>query len=56
MIEQVFREYWGRTLASMIGFLGGDFQLAEDPDHRDLAITDGFSTFYHVPRSFDVAK
>ena len=29
LIEQVFREEWGRVLASLIGFLG-DFDLAED--------------------------
>ena len=36
-IEREFREQWGRTLASMIGFLGGDFQLAED------AVADAFA-------------
>jgi RNA polymerase sigma-70 factor (ECF subfamily) len=29
LIEQVFREHWGRVLASLIGFLG-DFDLAEE--------------------------
>ena len=29
LIEQVFREQWGRVLASLIGFLG-DFDLAEE--------------------------
>jgi 4-hydroxybutyryl-CoA dehydratase/vinylacetyl-CoA-Delta-isomerase len=28
-----------------------DFELAEDPDLADLAITDGHSTFYAIPRS-----
>jgi aromatic ring hydroxylase len=28
-----------------------DFALAEDPAYRDLAVTDGFSTFFHVPRT-----
>jgi 4-hydroxybutyryl-CoA dehydratase/vinylacetyl-CoA-Delta-isomerase len=28
-----------------------DFALGEDPAHRELAVTDGFSTFFHVPRN-----
>ena len=28
-----------------------DFELAEDSEHRDLAVTDGHSTFYQLPRS-----
>ena len=28
-LQQVFREEWGRVLATLIGFLG-DFDLAED--------------------------
>jgi aromatic ring hydroxylase len=28
-----------------------DFSLAEDPDHAELAVTDGASTFYHLPRN-----
>jgi aromatic ring hydroxylase len=28
-----------------------DFALAEEPEHRDLAVTDGYSTYYHLPRS-----
>jgi RNA polymerase sigma-70 factor (ECF subfamily) len=28
ILEQVFREQWGRALAALIGFLG-DFALAE---------------------------
>jgi RNA polymerase sigma-70 factor, ECF subfamily len=28
-LEQVFREQWGRVLATLIGFLG-DFDLAEE--------------------------
>jgi 4-hydroxybutyryl-CoA dehydratase/vinylacetyl-CoA-Delta-isomerase len=27
-----------------------DFALADDPEHGDLAVTEGFSTFYHLPR------
>jgi 4-hydroxybutyryl-CoA dehydratase/vinylacetyl-CoA-Delta-isomerase len=27
-----------------------DFELAEDPNSRDLAVTDGHSTFYHLPK------
>jgi aromatic ring hydroxylase len=27
-----------------------DFELAGDPDHRELAVTDGHSTYYHLPR------
>lgn len=30
-----------------------DFALAEDPAHADLAVTDGHSTYYHLPRSAD---
>src|SRR4029453_2644989 len=33
LIEQAFREEWGRVLASLIGFLGG-FHLAEAPAHE----------------------
>jgi hypothetical protein len=29
LIEQVFREQWGRVLAALVGYLG-DFDLAED--------------------------
>jgi aromatic ring hydroxylase len=28
-----------------------DFELAEDPEHRELAVTDGHSTYYHLPRN-----
>lgn len=28
-----------------------DFELAGDSEHRDLAVTDGHSTFYQLPRS-----
>src|SRR4051794_8531008 len=28
-----------------------DFELADDPRHRELALTDGWSTFYAIPRS-----
>ena len=37
MIEQVFREEWGRVLASLIGFLG-DFDLAEEAAQEAFAI------------------
>jgi RNA polymerase sigma-70 factor (ECF subfamily) len=37
MIEQVFREQWGRVLASLVGFLG-DFDLAEDVAQEAFAI------------------
>ncbi len=30
-----------------------DFDVGHDPHHRDLAITDGSSTYYAVPRSAD---
>ena len=28
-----------------------DFVLSEDPKYRELALTDGYSSFYHVPRN-----
>jgi 4-hydroxybutyryl-CoA dehydratase/vinylacetyl-CoA-Delta-isomerase len=28
-----------------------DFSLAEDPANHELAVTDGYSTYFHVPRS-----
>jgi aromatic ring hydroxylase len=28
-----------------------DFALAEEPEHRDLAATGGYSTYYHLPRN-----
>ncbi|HEY6961208.1 MAG TPA: sigma-70 family RNA polymerase sigma factor [Gaiellaceae bacterium] len=37
MIEQVFRDEWGRVLASLIGFLG-DFDLAEEAAQDAFAI------------------
>ena len=37
-LEQVYREHWGRVLAATIGFLGGDFDLAEE------ATQDAFAT------------
>jgi RNA polymerase sigma-70 factor (ECF subfamily) len=36
-LEQVFREEWGRVLATLIGFLG-DFQLAEEAAQEAFAI------------------
>ena len=37
MVEQVFREEWGRVLATLIGFLG-DFDLAEEAAQEAFAI------------------
>jgi RNA polymerase sigma-70 factor (ECF subfamily) len=37
VIEQVFRDEWGRVLASLIGFLG-DFDLAEEVTQEAFAI------------------
>ena len=37
MLEQVFREEWGRVLAALIGFLG-DFDLAEEAAQEAFAI------------------
>ncbi len=37
MIEQAFREHWGRVLASLVGFLG-DFDLAEEAAQEAFAI------------------
>ena len=37
LIEQVFREQWGRVLAALIGFLG-DFDLAEEAAQEAFAI------------------
>ena len=28
-----------------------DYEMAEDPAHRDLAIVDGYSRYFHIPRS-----
>jgi RNA polymerase sigma-70 factor (ECF subfamily) len=36
-LEQVFREQWGRVLATLIGFLG-DFELAEEAAQEAFAI------------------
>jgi RNA polymerase sigma-70 factor (ECF subfamily) len=36
-LEQVFREEWGRVLASLIGILG-DFDLAEEAAQEAFAI------------------
>ena len=36
-LEQVFRDEWGRLLASLIGFLG-DFDLAEEAAQEAFAI------------------
>jgi len=37
LLEQVFRDEWGRVIASLIGFLG-DFDLAEDAAQEAFAI------------------
>jgi RNA polymerase sigma-70 factor, ECF subfamily len=37
ILEQVFRDQWGRVLAAMIGFLG-DFDLAEEAAQEAFAI------------------
>ncbi|HSS03795.1 MAG TPA: RNA polymerase sigma factor [Solirubrobacterales bacterium] len=37
MLEQVFRDRWGRVLAALIGFLG-DFDLAEEATQEAFAI------------------
>jgi RNA polymerase sigma-70 factor, ECF subfamily len=37
IIEQAFRDHWGRVLASLIGFLG-DFDLAEEAAQEAFAI------------------
>jgi len=35
-LERVFRDEWGRVLASLIGFLG-DFELAEEAAQEAFA-------------------
>jgi RNA polymerase sigma-70 factor (ECF subfamily) len=37
LVEDVFREEWGRVLAALIGFLG-DFDLAEEAAQEAFAI------------------
>jgi RNA polymerase sigma factor (sigma-70 family) len=37
LIEQVFRDEWGRVLAHLVGFLG-DFELAEDATQEAFAV------------------
>ena len=37
MLEQAFRDQWGRVLATLIGFLG-DFDLAEEAAQEAFAI------------------
>jgi RNA polymerase sigma-70 factor, ECF subfamily len=37
ILEQVFRDYWGRVLAALVGFLG-DFDLAEEAAQEAFAI------------------
>ncbi|MGP3921433.1 hypothetical protein [Nonomuraea sp. 10N515B] len=38
-LDQVFREQWGRVLATLIGFLG-DFDLAEEAAQEAFAIAE----------------
>jgi len=40
LLEQAFRDEWGRVLASLIGFLG-DFELAEEAAQEAFAIAAG---------------
>jgi RNA polymerase sigma-70 factor, ECF subfamily len=40
ILEQAFRDHWGRVLASLIGFLG-DFDLAEEATQEAFAIAAG---------------
>jgi RNA polymerase sigma-70 factor, ECF subfamily len=37
ILDQVFRDQWGRVLAALIGFLG-DFDLAEEAAQEAFAI------------------
>src|SRR3954454_10733008 len=37
VLDRVFRDHWGRVLASLIGFLG-DFELAEEAAQEAFAI------------------
>jgi RNA polymerase sigma-70 factor (ECF subfamily) len=37
IVEQAFREQWGRVLAALVGFLG-DFDLAEEAAQEAFAI------------------
>jgi RNA polymerase sigma-70 factor (ECF subfamily) len=37
ILDQVFRDEWGRVLAAMIGFLG-DFDVAEEAAQEAFAI------------------
>ena len=37
MLEQVFRDEWGRVLANLVGFLG-DFDLAEEAAQEAFAV------------------
>ncbi|HTU94306.1 MAG TPA: sigma-70 family RNA polymerase sigma factor [Solirubrobacteraceae bacterium] len=37
MLDSVFRQHWGRVVASLVGYLG-DFQLAEDAAQEAFAI------------------
>ena len=37
LLEQVFRDEWGRVLAGLVGYLG-DFDLAEDAAQEAFAI------------------
>ncbi|MGZ4307178.1 MAG: sigma factor, partial [Solirubrobacteraceae bacterium] len=37
MLEQVFRDEWGRVVASLVGFLG-DIELAEEASQDAFAV------------------
>ncbi len=37
MLEQVFRDEWGRVLAAVVGYLG-DFELAEESVAEAFAV------------------
>jgi RNA polymerase sigma factor (sigma-70 family) len=50
LIEEAFREEWGRVLASLIGFLG-DFDLAEDAAQEAFAVAAARWSRDGVPRN-----
>jgi len=51
ILDQVFRDQWGRVLAALIGFLG-DFDLAEEAAQEAFAMprTVGAGTGYRPTR------
>ncbi|MFD2352208.1 hypothetical protein ACFSTC_27445 [Nonomuraea ferruginea] len=55
MLEEVFREQWGRVLASLVGFLG-DFDRAEEAAQEAFAIAaERWPSFRRAGRSGRVA-